>query len=154
MDSTLVFGMPLVAFGLQAELVRNVEYGLAFSAVAAGLIYIGLATALWRRRDHGLSALVEAFLALGVVFGSMAIPLALSGSWTAVAWSLEGAGLAWVGFRRNRWPARAFGLLLQIGSGALFLLGSHGVTSDMAVFNSRFLGGMMVGTAGLCSAFF
>jgi uncharacterized membrane protein len=151
-DGTLVFGMPLVVFGLQAGLVRNFEYGLALSAVAMGLIYIGLATALWR--DQGLSALVEAFLALGVIFGSLAIPLALSGSWTAVAWSLEGAGLVWVGVRQNRWTARAFGLLLQIGSGALFLLGSHGVVSDMAVFNSRFLGGMMLGTAGLFSAFF
>ena len=153
-DSTLVFGMPLVVIGLQAGLVRNVEYGLAFSAVAMGLIYIGLATALWRRRDQGLSVLVEAFLALGVIFGSLAIPLALSGSWTAVAWSLEGAGLVWVGARQNRWTARAFGLLLQIGSGTLFLLGSHGVGSEMAVFNSRFLGGMMLGTAGLFSAFF
>ncbi len=153
-DGTLVFGMPLVVFSLQTGLVRNVEYGLAFSAVAMGLIYIGLATALWRRRDQGLSALVEAFLALGVIFGSLAVPLALSGSWTAVAWSLEGAGLVWVGIRQNRWTARAFGLLLQIGSGAVFLLGSHGAVGEVAVFNSRFLGGMIVGTAGLFSAFF
>ncbi len=153
-DGTLVFGMPLVVFSLQTGLVRNVEYGMAFSAVAMGLIYVGLATVLWRRRDQGLSALVEAFLALGVIFGSLAVPLALSGSWTAVAWSLEGAGLVWVGIRQNRWTARAFGLLLQIGSGAAFLLGSHGVGGEVAVFNSRFLGGMIVGTAGLFSAFF
>ena len=153
-DSTLVFGMPLVVFSLQVGLVKNIQYGLAFSAVAMGLIYTGLATILWRRRDEGLGALVEAFLALGVVFGSLAIPLALSGSWTAVAWSLEGAGLVWVGVRQDRWTARNFGLLLQIGSGAMFMIGSHGVRSDMAVFNSRFLGGMMVGTAGLISAFF
>jgi uncharacterized membrane protein len=153
-DGTLVFGMPLVVFSLQTGLVRNFDYGLAFSAVAMGLIYIGLATFLWRRREQGLSALVEAFLALGVIFGSLAIPLALSGSWTAVAWSLEGAGLVWVGVRQNRWTARSFGLLLQIGSGAMFVLGSHGAWSETAVFNSRFLGGMMLGTAGLFSAFF
>ena len=153
-DGTLVFGMPLVVFSLQVGLVKNITYGLAFSAVAMGLIYTGLATALWRRRDQGLKALVEAFLALGVVFGSLAIPLALSGSWTAVAWSLEGTGLVWVGVRQNRWTARAFGLLLQVGSGAMFMLGSHGAWSELPVFNSRFLGGMMVGTAGLFSAFF
>jgi uncharacterized membrane protein len=101
-----------------------------------------------------LGALVEAFLALGVIFGSLAIPLALSGSWTAVAWSLEGAGLVWVGVRQHRWTARAFGLLLQIGSGVMFLFGSHGAWTDTAVFNSRFLGGMMVGLSGLISAFF
>ena len=153
-DGTLVFGMPLVVFSLQTGLVRNFDYGLAFSAVVMGLVYIGLATALWRGRDQGLSALVEAFLALGVIFGSLAIPLALSGSWTAVAWSLEGAGLVWVGVRQDRWTARTFGLLLQIGSGVLFLLDRHGVVSEMAVFNSRFLGGMVVGAAGLFCAFF
>ncbi|BBO67831.1 membrane protein [Desulfosarcina alkanivorans] len=153
-DSTLVFGMPLVVFALQVGLVKNFQYGLAFSAVAMGLVYTGLATALWRRRDDGLGALVEAFLALGVIFGSLAIPLALSGSWTAVAWSMEGAGLVWVGVRQRRWTARGFGLLLQVGSGAMFLLGSHGAWTETAVFNSRFLGGMMVGLSGLVSAFF
>ena len=153
-DGTLVFGIPLIVFALQVGLVNHFQYGLAFSAVALGLIYTGLATVLWRRRDEGIGALVEAFLALGVIFGSLAIPLALSGSWTAVAWSLEGAGLVWVGVRQNRWPARAFGLLLQIGSGAMFLLGSHGAWTTTAVFNSRFLGGMMVGLSGLFSAFF
>jgi uncharacterized membrane protein len=152
-DGSLVFGLPLVAFALQVGLVKNVPYGLAFSAVAMGLIYTGLATGLWRR-GHGLAALVEAFLALGVVFGSLAIPLALSGSWTAVAWSLEGAGLVWLGIRQTRWTARSFGVLLQIGSGAAFLLGGHVGVSGMAIFNNRFLGGMIVGTAGLFSAFF
>jgi len=152
-DGTLVFGLPLVVFGLQAGLVKEVEYGLAFSALLLGLIYTGAATFLWRRRDDGLDALVEAFLALGIIFGSLAIPLALSGSWTAVAWSLEGAGLVWVGLRQRRWTARIFGLLLQLGSGLIFLFGSHGGWSDAAVVNSRFLGGMMLGGSGLVSAF-
>ena len=152
-DGTLVFGMPLVVFSLQVGLVKAMPYGLAFSAVAMGLIYAGLATALWQRHEEGLRTLVEAFLALGVVFGSLAIPLALSGSWTAVTWSLEGAGLVWIGLRQHRWPARAFGLLLQIGSGALFLMESHHGGTQMFLFNSRFLGGMMMGTAGLFCAF-
>jgi uncharacterized membrane protein len=152
-DGTLVFGMPLIVFALQVGLVNHFQYGLAFSAVALGLIYTSLATVLWRRRDEGMGALVEAFLALGVIFGSLAIPLALSGSWTAVAWGLEGAGLVWVGARQNRWTARAFGLLLQLGSGSMFMLGSHGAWTTTVVFNSRFLGGMMVGYSGLFSAF-
>jgi uncharacterized membrane protein len=152
-DGTLVFGVPLVVFTLQAGLVKAIPYGLAFSAVGLGLIYTGLATALWQRRDNGLRDLLEALLALGVVFGSLAIPLALSGSWAAVAWSLEGAGLVWIGLRQRRWMARAFGLLLQIGSGGMFMLGSDGGWSGVAVFNSRFLGGIVVGAAGLFCAF-
>lgn len=151
-DGTLVFGMPLVVFSLQVGLVRNMEYGLALSAVAMGLVYTGLAMALWRRRHAGIGQLVEAFLALGVIFGSLAIPLALSGSWTAVAWSLEGAGLVWVGVRQRRWTARGFGLLLQIGSGVLFLLGTGSGGGDAAVIDSRLLGGILIGLSGLFSA--
>ena len=153
-DGTLVFGLPLVAFGLQAGLVNEMAYGLAFSALILGLIYATAATTLWRRRDQGLDALVEAFLALAIVFGSLAIPLALSGSWTAVAWSLEGAGLVWVGLRQQRWTARGFGILLQIGSGMIFLADIPPVWNDMAMLNGRFLGGMLLGASGLGSAFF
>ena len=152
-DGTLVFGLPLVVFSLQVGLVRAIPYGLAFSALVMGLIYAGLATALWRRCEDGMRTLVEAFLALGVIFGSLAIPLALSGSWTAVTWSLEGAGLVWIGLRQRRWTARAFGLLLQVGSGALFLIESHVGIDQTLFFNSRFLGGMIMGLAGLFSAF-
>jgi len=153
-DGTLVFGTPLVAFSLQVGLVRDMPYGLAFSAVVLGLVYTFLATTLWRRRQNGLETLVEAFLALGVIFASLAIPLALSGSWTAVAWSLEGAGLVWVGVRQRRWPARTFGFLLQIGSGCAFILDSGAGLSGMAVFNGHFLGGMIIGVAGMLSAYF
>jgi uncharacterized membrane protein len=151
-DGTLVFGMPLVVFSLQVGMVRNMEFGLALSAVAMGLVYTGLATALWRRRHEEMGPLVEAFLALGVIFGSLAIPLALSGSWTAVAWSLEGAGLVWIGVRQRRWIARGFGLLLQIGSGVLFVLGTGSGGGDAAVIDSRLLGGILLGLCGLFSA--
>ena len=33
-DGTLVFGVPIVGFGLQCPLVRDIEYAAAFSAVA------------------------------------------------------------------------------------------------------------------------
>ncbi len=151
-DGTLVFGMPLVVFSLQVGMVRNMEFGLALSAVVMGLVYTGLATALWRRRHGEIGALVEAFLALGVIFGSLAIPLALSGSWTAVAWSLEGAGLVWVGVRQRRWTARGFGLLLQIGSGFLFFTGTGSGGGNAAVIDSHLLGGILLGLSGLFSA--
>src|SRR6185503_7929916 len=42
-DGTLVFGVPIVAFGLQTALVRGFEYGAAFSALGLGAIYLLLA---------------------------------------------------------------------------------------------------------------
>ena len=81
-DATLVFGVPLVAFGLQVGLVRGIEYGAAWSALALAALYLVLAKAVWRRAGERLRLLAESFLALGVVFGTLAIPLALEGRWT------------------------------------------------------------------------
>ncbi|HSC80000.1 MAG TPA: DUF2339 domain-containing protein, partial [Chitinolyticbacter sp.] len=70
-DGTLVFGTPLVGFGLQAALVADFEFGMAFSALGLAAIYLGLAGWLFRRRDAGLTLLAESFLALGVIFATL-----------------------------------------------------------------------------------
>lgn len=152
-DGTLVFGVPVVAFALQSALVRDTEYGLAFSALGAAALYIALATGLWKRRREGMRLLAEAFLALGVVFGSLAIPLALDGRWTAAAWALEGAAFVWVGLRQRRWLVRAFGVLLQLGAGLFFLRSIGDPTGDLPVLNGWYLGCVIIGIAGLFSSF-
>ncbi|MBF0467343.1 MAG: DUF2339 domain-containing protein [Desulfamplus sp.] len=124
-DGTIVFGLPVVAFGLQSTMVRHMEYGLAISALGLGLFYIIVATLLWNRLVDGMRMLTEAFLAMGVVFGSLAIPLALDGRWTSSVWALEGAAMIWVGTRQNRLLARLFGILLQLGAGVAFISAGH-----------------------------
>lgn len=111
-DNTLVFGTPLVGFGLQAGLVQPFLYGEAFSALGFGAVYVLLAAALLRRGAHW-RVLGESFLALGVGFATLAVPLALDARWTSAVWALEGAAAFWVGLRQARWMPRAFGLLLQ-----------------------------------------
>lgn len=95
----------MAAFGLQYGLVHDTPYGLAFSALALGLFYIGLTLTLWQKRGTSLRLLVESFLALGIVFGTLAIPFALDGRWTA--WALEGAGIVWIGLRQRLEPCGA-----------------------------------------------
>lgn len=163
-DGALVFGLPIVVFALQVRLVEDFEYGLAYSALALSGFYVALATLLWRRAAEGMRMLTEAFLALGVVFGSLAIPLALDGRWTAAAWALEGAALVWVGVRQKRVAARNFGLLLQPGAGIAFLLSSWSsgwlhtwgpvATGATPVLNGFYLGALVVALAGLFSAFY
>ncbi len=154
-DTPLVFGLPLVAFGLQVGLVNDMEHGLALSALALGLFYAGLATVLWGRLQEGMRLLVEAFLAMAVVFGSLAVPLALDGEWTASTWALEGAALIWVGIRQNRFPARAFGLLLQLGGGlALLAAGDPFVENGPPFVNRFFLGSGLTAAAGLFSGWY
>lgn len=115
-DGTLVFGVPIVGFAMQWGLVRDTEYGIAFSAIALGAIYLVLGWVLLRRAQDRYRMLVEAFLALGIIFGTLAIPLALTGEWTVAAWALEGAGLVWVGLRQSHLISRIFGLLVQLAA--------------------------------------
>lgn len=150
-DGTLVFGVPVVAFALQHALVRDMEYGLAFSALGAGALYTVLATLLWKRRREGMRMLAEALLALGVVFGSLAIPLALDGRWTAAAWALEGVAFVWVGLRQQRLSVRSFGVLLQLGAGIFFLRALNDPTGAVPILNGWFLGCLIIGVAGLLS---
>ena len=74
-------------------------------------------------RRETFRLLVEAFAALGVIFGSLAIPLAFDTRTTAAMWAVEGAGLLWLGVRQQRKLARAFGALLQFGAGLAYLAG-------------------------------
>jgi len=153
-DGTLVFGVPIVGFALQAGLVKRMEYGMAYSALALAAFYIVLATLLWRRRIEGMRLLTEAFLALGVVFATLAIPLGLDGRWTAAAWALEGAAMVWLGVRQLRLLPRLSGLLLQLGAGVSFVLSMHHASGSWPVLNGLFLGMALIALAGLFSSFY
>jgi uncharacterized membrane protein len=151
-DSTIVFGTPLVAFGLQARLIKDIEFGAAWSAVAVAALYLALAGVLYRKHTATLRMLVEAFLALGVIFATLAIPLALGGRWTSVAWALEGAAAYWVGMRQGRRLPRAFGLLMQFAAGIAFVSDVGRNYSEMPLANTFFLGCVFIAAAGLfCS---
>lgn len=120
-DGSLLFGTPIVGFGLQYALVGHIEFGAAISALVLGLIYMGIARLLAARTSGRAQLLVETCLALGVVFATLAIPLGLNSQWTSVSWAIEGAAAFWLGLRQNRLLARAFGLLLQVGAGVTFV---------------------------------
>jgi uncharacterized membrane protein len=153
-DGTLVFGTPLIAFALQAAMVRTYPFGLAWSAFGFAAFYLALAWALLLQGRARLRLLIEAFLATGVVFATLAVPLALDGQWTAAVWALEGAALVWVGVRQDRGLARAFGALLQLSAGLRFLINLPYPPDALPVLNGVYLGGLVVSLAGLFSAFY
>ena len=99
-DGTLVFGTPLVAFPLQAAMLKHDRIGMAFSALVVALVYAGLVA--WLRNRRGERLLTEAYAALALGFATLAVPLAFSASTTASVWALEGAGVAWLGLRQDR----------------------------------------------------
>ncbi len=150
-DGTITFGTPLAAFGLQAAMVRDIEYGLAFSALGLAAVYIGLAWMLKRARKEHLELLSEAFLALGVGFATAAIPLALDARWTSAAWALEGAAILWFAIRQQRKLARAFGILLQLLAGVAFLDSYRRVYDTLPLLDPPFVGALLLSIAGLWS---
>lgn len=154
-DGTLVFGVPVVTMGIQAGLVSRIPYALAYSALTLSAFYIALAWTLRRRRQETLRLLVEAFLALGVAFVTLAIPFALEGRWTAASWALEGAAIVWVGLRQDRRLAIVSGMALQLLAGAAYVwdsLEGHGALHETLFLNSHYLAAILMSTGGIAIA--
>lgn len=111
-DSALVFGVPLVAYGLQYLLVKDWADGPAWAALGFALVYLVLGGVTMRRSAPRYALLGEAYVIVAVIFGTLAIPLALEGEWTGATWAIEAAGMYWLGTRQHRAYARAFALLV------------------------------------------
>ena len=155
-DATLVFATPLFAAGLQAALARRIEYALAWSAIGASAVYLVLARYLYTRHRDDLRLLVESYLALGVVFATLAVPLALDARVTSAVWALEGAALVWVGTRQHRLASRVFGLALQVAAGIAFAVGftlwTQRAPGPLPLLNSQYVGALLVAVGGLVTA--
>lgn len=110
-DGTLVFGVPLVAFGLQSGLLHERPMALAVSALVAAGLYATLAW--WLRGRAALQTLVMAFVALAAGFATISVPLALDADLTAAVWAIEGAGVFWLSLRQHSLLQRVAGLALM-----------------------------------------
>ncbi|MGQ5523866.1 DUF2339 domain-containing protein [Chitinimonas sp. PSY-7] len=119
-DATLVFGVPLVGFGLQTALVEGNAPMLAWSAASMAVVY----ACGWQvlRQRPAMALLAQAFCVLAVGFATVTIPLAMGVYWTCASWALEGAGLIWLGCRQDRRLSRITGYLLIAASGLIALV--------------------------------
>ncbi|PJA41128.1 MAG: DUF2339 domain-containing protein, partial [Lysobacterales bacterium CG_4_9_14_3_um_filter_62_6] len=124
-DGSLVFGTPLIGFGLQAGLLHDDRYALAWSALLLALVYLLLARWVWA--TSGLARWRRAYAGLSLVFATLAVPLALSAQWTAAVWAVEGALLLWLGLEQRERPLRWMGLLLQAAAAVALVIatGAH-----------------------------
>jgi uncharacterized membrane protein len=157
-DATLIFGLPLVAFGVQAGLVRDVEYATAFSSLAMGAVYLALGWWALKRggsgKDGGVGQwLAECFVALGMGFVTLAVPLALDARWTTAVWAAEGAAVYWIGKRQDRWLARLAGLALQLFAAMSFMKSFETVQlSNWPLANPTFIGAVLLALSALAIA--
>lgn len=151
-DGSLVFGLPIVGFGLQTALLKHTDYGLAISAIILAAIYIVLARVLWTKYQQTHRMLIESFIALGVTFATLTIPLAMDAQWTSASWALEAAGLIWVGLRQQRLLPRIAGYLLHIGAAISLMI--HGInTGDIPIVMGDFISLFILSVSALCIAY-
>lgn len=151
-NGSLLFGLPIIAFGLQYGLVQDTRYGAALSALVLAAIYIALASVL--RTRPRLALAFEGSLAVGTVFLTLVIPFALDARSTAGAWALEGAGLSWLGWRQRRGLARAFGYLLIGVAGVLLLNAVNWGAPVTQWINTALISGLMLTAGSLLAALF
>lgn len=170
-DVLLVFAVPLTAGTMQWHLLRDTEFGMAFSCLGLGAVYLGIASFLRNKTSQARGFLFDSALALGVAALTLAVPFALSRDLTAAAWCVEGAALVWICARMKRPEGVTVGLLLQIIAGGLYIVmvGEAGLATSRAnldplmpmfaeapvlimFLNKLFIGGALLALAGLVSA--
>ncbi len=150
-DSTLVFGTPIVVFALQAALLRGSDYGLAISAFLAAVLYGGLAWWL-RRAGAAMQLLAGSFAALGLGFATIAVPLAFDARWTTATWAMEGAALVWLTTRQPHWLTRVAGVALIFLAGGAFAWDGWNADAGVAVVNGNVLSAVLLSLAGFFAA--
>lgn len=152
-DGSLIFGLPLVAFGLQAALLKHTEYGLALSALGLAAIYTALSALLMQLHRASQAVLIQAFLALGIGFATLAIPLALDSSWTSVSWALEAIGLLWVGLRQQMLRSRIAAYVLHAAAACSLVL-VHGITTGIRpLLDGDFIALLLLAVSDLAMAY-
>jgi uncharacterized membrane protein len=153
-DGTLVFGTPTATMALQAGMLHNVPYALAWTALCLSAFYFLFAWALNRQRAP-VRILVESFIALSLAFATLAIPLALEERWTGAAWALEGAAVLWIGLRQERRLAVLAGMVLQFAAAVAYLNdvnAGHIDRSGWAIANGNFISELLLTVGALFSA--
>lgn len=158
-DGTLVFGVPMVGFGLQSALVHHMEYGLAYSAAALAIFYFMVtfllkkSASLDRESSANLQLMSQAMLALGIIFATLTIPFALDGRWSAASWAIEGAGFVWIALRQRREILKYVGLAIQMLGGLLFLADYPYQDGGIVFLNAEFMGIAIITLSSLFTAY-
>ena len=150
LEGGLLFGTPLCTLGLQWALVHELRFGMAFSTLALGAVYLGLGAFMLRRAPEQLRSMVEAFVPIGVGFVTLAVPYGVDNhNLTGATWALEGAGLYFLGVRQRRWLSRLAGALLQLAAGVAIVSNAIHDHAALPFLNTPFLAALLLALGSL-----
>ncbi len=151
-NTVLTFGTPVIVFSLQAALVKNSDYGLAWTSFSLCCFYAALAYIIYFFRINILRHLQTAFTALAVTFGTITIPCTLSNIWTMSSWALESIVVLWFGQRQNQLLTRLGAAIILFASTILFIWDMPAFYNK-PLFNDFYLSGILVVIANLTCAY-
>lgn len=137
----LVFATPLVGSVLMATLWPDNDHALALRAFLTAAVYGGLWLVL-PRTPHW-SVLRMCFLALAVVFSTLAIPLAFGARVTSACYALEGAALVGYALWHEQRTPLWLGLALQVLAGVSWFIGLD-TPAERAWINGHSLGALLL----------
>lgn len=153
-DGILVFGVPLCTFFYQAALLKDTRFGIAITCAILGVIYVGLAVVLFRKKAKERLALTQSFVGSGIVFSTLAVPYAISNIWTGSVWAIEGAALVWFGLKHEKKKIRSVGYALNV-IGLLYFFSKEIVIDSLSrIINPPFIGSMILCLSTLVTAYF
>jgi len=162
--SDLVIGVlnPVFALIWQMMLIIDFERGAGYSLLVGGALYLGWFGLLRWRKDEQLTLHRELSLFWALFMLTLAIPVFVEAQITAAIWAVAGAAWVWIGWRRTVGWLAPWGLITQLGAGLAFaptLLDALGKFLTPAAMSTPFLneftlGWVMLGAAGMASAYF
>ncbi|SUD91894.1 DUF2339 domain-containing protein [Psychrobacter phenylpyruvicus] len=117
-DVSLMFGVPLLAFGLLSALLSDIDNALTIASAVIAASYLGLGSFFVLKdknsaNQNRYTPLIEGMLALGFGFFALMIAIAFDAEWTACGWSIQGLALVWFGRQSLRGWTVLLGVLLQ-----------------------------------------
>lgn len=117
-DVSLMFGVPLLAFGLLSTLLSDIDNALTIASAVIAIAYLGLGSFFVLKdknnaNQNRYTPLIEGMLALGVGFLALMIAIAFDAEWTACGWAIQGLVLVWFGRQSLRGWTVLLGILLQ-----------------------------------------
>ena len=151
-DGVLLFGTPLIGIFLQARLLEDVAYGLAWSTLIASLWYFALWGLMFRRPEPEIRLVERSHLGIAIALLTASVPMAFDAQVTSAFWAIEGAAVLWFGVRTCRLLAQGVGLLMQIAAGIALALGWQHLGHGHPFANDAVFGAFILCMAGLFSA--
>jgi uncharacterized membrane protein len=119
-------------------LERHYRFELAWLSVALAAFFFAFTRLLQRRTGISGALYDQLYLALGVGFLTVAIPLKLGEHWLTLGWLAEAAALFWAAHRSRSFLLRLMGMAaLALGVARLIVVDS-GASQDRLLLNPRF----------------